>query len=79
MLTEKTETMKPYRIAALCALALIVYSMTSCVTTTTTTTAPDGTVTVIKSTGPSDAAMQAATVAAAVAADVAKAKIIAEK
>ena len=44
--------MKPRTIATLAALALMAWSMTSCITTETTITDPDGTTTTTKVTAP---------------------------
>lgn len=52
--------MKLYRILALTVVASFVVMATSCVTSTTTVTAPDGTVTVTKTSGPDAASVNAA-------------------
>lgn len=58
------------------AIIAIAAALASCISTTTTTTAPDGTVTRTETTAP-DAASVAA--AHALATDIARAKVIAEK
>lgn len=52
--------MKPRLIVLAIAAAAILYSLTSCITSESTVTAPDGTVTVTKISGPSNAAVDAA-------------------
>jgi len=52
--------MKLYRILAIAVLASFVAMSQSCVTSTITTTAPDGTVTVTKTSGPDAASVNAA-------------------
>ena len=54
--------------------AAIIAALTSCATTETTITAPDGTVTVIKSTAPDANAMNAGVTGAALAVQVINAK-----
>jgi hypothetical protein len=44
--------MRPRTIATILALALMAYSMTSCITTETITTAPDGATTTTRVTAP---------------------------
>jgi hypothetical protein len=56
--------MKPRTILTLAALALMAYSMTSCITTETTITDPDGTTTTTKTTAPAPGYDSAAVVLA---------------